>query len=64
MVACSCKDWNKGMPSLCAAVEIARRHGLGYEGRRMKYCPWCRRKLKKVKPIGESHERKGKEKAG
>ena len=64
MVWCDCKDWNKGMSSLRAAVAISRLHGVGYEGSEMVYCPWCGKKLKKEKQIGETHGRKGKEKVG
>lgn len=47
LMVCSCKKWEQGMPSLRAAVIIAQRHGFGYEGRVIKYCPWCGKKLKK-----------------
>jgi hypothetical protein len=45
---CNCKDWKENIGKLNAGFDLLAIHGgKGYEGKKIKYCPWCGKKLKK-----------------
>ena len=38
---CSCDGWKESMFQIDGALVLAAIHGVGYAGRKFKYCPWC-----------------------
>jgi hypothetical protein len=46
---CKCKDWKKNIEHLNAGFTLMAVHGGGgYSGKKIVFCPWCGKKLKKV----------------
>ena len=44
-VKCFCKAWEKSMPQIIGAQQLADIHGMSYTGDKFVFCPWCTRLL-------------------
>jgi len=43
---CDCDDWKENMKIIDDYVIFHYNHfGVGYEGKKFEYCPWCGKKL-------------------
>ena len=50
---CDCKEWDLGWPQIEGAQMLAWNHGSPYTGPIFNFCPWCRKKLRRVKTMEE-----------
>ena len=44
---CTCQLWADTIKKINASIDIARIHGLDYNGEPFRFCPWCGRDLNK-----------------
>ena len=44
-LSCDCHEWVDSVPQIVTALVLASVHGATYTGSRMRYCPWCAKKL-------------------
>jgi hypothetical protein len=50
VISCTCADSVIGLKALYAVQVNSTVHGVGYDGPKFRFCPWCAAPIKKEKP--------------